>query len=129
MKTDLAWRPFAWLDDLWRDLLSAIRTLGSAPAFTAVAVLTLALGIGAVTVIYSLMHNQLLAIGGVAGVLASVAATRLLSTQLWNVSPHDPLTLAAAVTLVSLVALAACYLPARRAMRIEPISALRGGLD
>ena len=68
---------------------------------------------------------QLLAIGGVAGVLASFAATRLLSTQLWNVSPHDPLTLAAAVSLVSVVALVACYLPARRAMRIEPISALR----
>ena len=46
-----------WLDDLWRDLLYAIRTLGKAPAFTAVAVLTLALGIGAVTVIYSVVHN------------------------------------------------------------------------
>ena len=68
---------------------------------------------------------QLLAIGGVAGVLASFAATRLLSTQLWNVSPHDPLTLAAAVSLVSVVALVACYLPARRAMQVEPINALR----
>jgi len=69
--------------------------------------------------------GQLLAIGGGVGVLASFAATRLLTTQLWNVSPHDPLTLVAAVSLVSLVALVACYLPARRAMRIEPISALR----
>ena len=68
---------------------------------------------------------QLLAIGAVAGVMASFAATRLLSTQLWNVSPHDPLTLVVAVSLVSLVALVACYLPARRAMRVEPISALR----
>jgi hypothetical protein len=47
----------AWLDDLWRDLIYAIRTLGKAPAFTAAAVVTLALGIGAVTVIYSVVHN------------------------------------------------------------------------
>jgi predicted permease len=68
---------------------------------------------------------RLLAVGGVAGVLASFATARLLSNQLWNVSPHDPLTMATAVALVSLVALVACYLPARRAMQVEPISALR----
>ena len=50
-------RSFAWLEDAWRDLLYAVRTLSKAPAFTAVAVLTLALGIGAVTVIYSVVHN------------------------------------------------------------------------
>jgi hypothetical protein len=46
-----------WLDDLWRDLLYATRTLGRAPAFTAVAVLTLALGIGSVTVISALREE------------------------------------------------------------------------
>ena len=50
-------RSLVWLDDLWRDLLYAVRTLGRAPAFTAAAVLTLGLGIGAVTVIYSVVHN------------------------------------------------------------------------
>ena len=53
----MARKSSGWLHDLRRDLLYALRTLGKAPAFTAVAVLTLALGIGAVTVIYSVVHN------------------------------------------------------------------------
>jgi predicted permease len=68
---------------------------------------------------------KLLAAGTALGLLASFATNRLLATQLWNVSPHDPLTLAAATILVSLIALAACSIPARRAMRVEPIAALR----
>lgn len=46
-----------WLDDLRRDIVHAVRTLTRAPAFTAVAMLTLALGIGAVTVSYSVVYN------------------------------------------------------------------------
>ncbi len=53
-------RSFAWIEDTWRDVQYAVRTLSRAPGFTAVAVLTLALGIGAVTVIYSVLHNVLL---------------------------------------------------------------------
>jgi putative ABC transport system permease protein len=68
---------------------------------------------------------RLLAVGGLVGLLASFAAARLLSNQLWNVSPHDPLTIVGAAAVVSLVALTACYLPARRAMRVDPIGALR----
>jgi putative ABC transport system permease protein len=68
---------------------------------------------------------QLLAAGATIGILASFATNRLLATQLWNVSPHDPLTLAAATMIVSLIALAACYIPARRAMQIDPMAALR----
>jgi ABC-type antimicrobial peptide transport system permease subunit len=68
---------------------------------------------------------QLLAAGAAIGLLASFVTNRLLATQLWNVSPYDPLTLAAATILVSLIALAACYIPARRAMHVEPIAALR----
>jgi putative ABC transport system permease protein len=68
---------------------------------------------------------RLIAIGIAAGVLVSFATNRLLTTQLWNVSPHDPLTLAAAMIVVSAIALAACYIPARRALRVDPIVALR----
>ena len=68
---------------------------------------------------------QLLAAGTALGLALSFATNRLLTTQLWNVSPHDPLTLVAASLLVSLVALTACYIPARRAMRVEPSAALR----
>jgi putative ABC transport system permease protein len=68
---------------------------------------------------------QLLAAGATIGILASFATNRLLAAQLWNVSPHDPLTLAAATMIVSLIAFAACYIPARRAMQIDPMAALR----
>ena len=67
-----------------------------------------------------------LVLGGVVvGVLASVATNRLLAHQLWNTTPHDPLTFAAGVGVVLLVGLAACYVPAARAVRVEPMAALR----
>jgi putative ABC transport system permease protein len=68
---------------------------------------------------------RLVAAGTVAGVLASFATNRLLTTQLWDVSPNDPLTLMAATILVASIACAACFIPARRAMRVDPIVALR----
>jgi ABC-type antimicrobial peptide transport system permease subunit len=52
-------------------------------------------------------------------------ASRLITSQLYGVAPHDPLTLALAVGLLSLVALSAAYLPARRASRQDPMVALR----
>jgi predicted permease len=71
-------------------------------------------------------HGAKMALLGVAvGLLAALALTRLMSNQLFGVSPHDPLTFAAVATLLMLVALAACYLPARRATRVDPIIALR----
>ncbi len=68
---------------------------------------------------------QLLVAGVSIGILASFGTSRLISNQLWNTSPNDPLTIGAAVLVITLVALAACYLPARRAMRIDPMTALR----
>jgi putative ABC transport system permease protein len=68
---------------------------------------------------------KLLVAGTGVGVLVSFATNRLLASQLWNVSPRDPLTFVAATIFVSLVALTACYVPARRAMQVEPIAALR----
>ena len=59
------------------------------------------------------------------GLLASVAATRVLATQLSGVSPRDPITLGAAVGVMILAGLAACYFPARRATRVDPMVALR----
>ena len=50
-----------WLDDLWRDLLHGFRLLRSAPGFAAVAIATLAVGIGANTAVFSLVHTVLLA--------------------------------------------------------------------
>jgi putative ABC transport system permease protein len=59
------------------------------------------------------------------GIAASMAITRLMSTLLFGVSATDPLTFACVAALLSLVALLASYIPARRAMRVDPIIALR----
>src|SRR5438876_633156 len=63
--------------------------------------------------------------GGGAGVLAALGATRLLATQLYQVTPTDPLTFIGVPLLFAIVALAACYVPAWRGMRVDPLVALR----
>jgi ABC-type antimicrobial peptide transport system permease subunit len=68
---------------------------------------------------------KLLGWGVAAGLLVTFAVTRVLTHQLTNVSPHDPLTLALVVGVVAIVGLAACYFPARRATRVDPLIALR----
>ena len=67
----------------------------------------------------------LLAIGTALGAVASLAAGNLFSPILYGVNPKDPATFALAALLMAAVALAAGWLPARRAMSIEPASALR----
>jgi putative ABC transport system permease protein len=59
------------------------------------------------------------------GLFASYALTRFLASQIWGVSPTDPWTFAAVVTLVVFACLAACLLPARRAAAVDPLVALR----
>jgi putative ABC transport system permease protein len=68
---------------------------------------------------------RLVAIGAVVGVIAALATGRLLASLLFNVSASDPVTYGVVTGVLAIVALAACYLPAMRAARVNPMSALR----
>ena len=73
-----------------------------------------------------LAQGLILALIGVAiGIVASLALMRVLSSLLFGVSPTDPLTFGSVTAILILVALAASYIPARRAMRVDPMVALR----
>ena len=69
--------------------------------------------------------TRLTVMGICAGIVASLALTRLMGKLLFEVSPTDPVTLIAVALLLALMALIACYVPAVRAMRIDPMRALR----
>jgi ABC-type antimicrobial peptide transport system permease subunit len=68
---------------------------------------------------------SILVIGIVAGVGISLAATRVLQSMLFGLGPRDTVTLMAAVGVLTVVALVAGYLPARRATKVDPMVALR----
>jgi putative ABC transport system permease protein len=64
-------------------------------------------------------------LGAVIGVAGGLGLTRFLKSQLYSIAASDPLTFAIAAILLISVALAACYIPARRAMKVDPMDALR----
>ena len=71
-------------------------------------------------------QGLVLAASGVAvGIALALIFTRLLRSLLFGVQPFDPVTFIGVAFLLTLIALAACYLPARRAMRVDPVVALR----
>ena len=68
---------------------------------------------------------RLVVLGAAIGLLSSLGTNRLLASQLWRTSPNDPGALTAVIGIIAVVGAVACLIPARRAMRIEPMSALR----
>ncbi|MGB8476314.1 MAG: ABC transporter permease [Candidatus Acidiferrum sp.] len=67
----------------------------------------------------------LVALGAAIGTAAALGATRMLASELYGVAPSDPWTFSAAIALILLVGCLACWIPARRAMRVDPMVALR----
>jgi len=78
-------------------------------------VLRMAVGVG----------MKLALVGTAIGMVGGFVLTRLMASLLFGITAHDPLTFAGVGVLVAIVSFAACYIPARRAMRIDPIVALR----
>jgi putative ABC transport system permease protein len=68
---------------------------------------------------------QLAGVGAVLGLVAATITARGMRSVLYEISPHDPLTLLSVTALLLTIAALACYVPARRAMRVDPIVALR----
>ena len=78
--------------------------------------------------IYAVVFRQVLtpvALGLVAGIAGALATGRVLAALLYQVSPRDPMTMTAVAALLVVVTFAACLVPARRAMRQDPLAALR----
>jgi ABC-type antimicrobial peptide transport system permease subunit len=68
---------------------------------------------------------RLALLGAAVGLAAALIASHWMAGQLYGVRPTDPLAFLAVAALLTVIALLACYVPARRAMRLDPLTALR----
>jgi predicted permease len=87
----------------------------------------IAVGARQQTVVWMMVRETLLlvTIGAALGTLASLAANRYIAGQLFGLTPRDPIAIVAALSLLTIVTMAAGYVPARQASRIDPVKALR----
>jgi putative ABC transport system permease protein len=87
----------------------------------------MALGASAASVLGLVLQQglRLVAIGLGLGVAAAFTMTRVIQTFLWGITPTDPVTFVIVSAVLAVLALVACCVPARRALKIDPIVALR----
>ena len=87
----------------------------------------IAVGARQQSVVWMMVRETLLlvTIGAALGTLASLAANRYIAGQLFGVTPHDPIAIVVALSLLAFVTMVAGYVPARHASRIDPVKALR----
>ena len=87
----------------------------------------MALGAGSGSIIWLMLKRMaiLVCLGVAIGIAGALAATKLIESMLWDITPNDPVTFAAAAVILILVALVAALVPARRAAHIHPMAALR----
>jgi ABC-type antimicrobial peptide transport system permease subunit len=87
----------------------------------------MAIGARQTDVLYSVLRHGVILIGTslAIGVAVSLAGTRVLASLLYDVETTDPLTFIGVPLLLGIVALVACYIPARRAAKVDPMVALR----
>jgi len=87
----------------------------------------MALGAGRAAVVQMILRETgvMIVIGIIAGIGFTFGMKSLIATRIYGLSALDPLTIASAVTILTLVALTAGYIPAARAARVNPVSALR----
>jgi len=138
---------FMWIERMSRDFTYALRQMRRSPGFSAVAMGTLAVGLGAIVAMFCIVNGDLLValgasaaevrrlillqgmmpvmMGLAAGSFASVLLAKLIASQLYGIAPNDLLTISMVAIVLLVVAVSACWFPARRAARIDPLTALR----
>ena len=117
-----------------RDVLALIEHLGlgaadvlgfSMGSLTAAQLLALGAAPGDVLSLYLKSGMRLAGLGSAIGLVAALALARLMASMLYGVSAADPVTIATVAIVLLSVALLACYIPARRATKVDPMVALR----
>jgi hypothetical protein len=117
-----------WLENGLQDLRYAIRTFANAPGFTAVAVLSLTLGVAANALVFTVVKALLIVpvLGGVtAGLIGALGLSRLFSNLLYGIAPTDALSFGLGSFCIVTLTLLASYVAARKVVSIDPAITLR----